>query len=81
MLSLQGREPANNLERGRPKMNDINTTQKKVLKKISDGKPWETTKFDLRTINALVRRDFAKLTENKKGQFVKVTAKGKKALN
>lgn len=62
-------------------MIDINTNQKKVLKKISDGKQHEAKGFDLRTINALVRRDFAKLTSNKKGQFVKVTAKGKKAIN
>ena len=59
----------------------INVIQKKILKKISDGKPHETKGFDLRTINALVRRDFAKLTSNKKGQFVKVTTKGKKAIN
>jgi len=37
--------------------------------------------YDLRTINALVRRDFVKITENKKGTFVKATAKGKKAIN
>lgn len=59
----------------------INDTQKKILKKISDGKQHEATSFDLRTIYALVRRDFAKVTSNKKGQFVKATAKGKKAIN
>jgi len=62
-------------------MSNINDTQKKILKKISDGKQHEAGGFDLRTINALVRRDFAKLVSNKKGQFVKVTAKGKKAIN
>jgi hypothetical protein len=59
----------------------INDTQKKTLKTISDGKQYATDDFDLRTINALVRRDFAKLVVNKKGQFVKVTTKGKKAIN
>jgi len=60
----------------------MNTTQKKVLKKISDGKRHETCDFDLRTINALVRRDFAKLVAGKNGsRYVKVTAKGKKAIN
>jgi len=62
-------------------MSGINVPQKKTLKKISDGKQHEAASFDLRTIKALVRRDFAKLISNKKGQFVKVTAKGKKAIN
>ena len=59
----------------------INVNQKKILKKISHGKQVETTPFDLRTINALVKRDFARLISNKKGTFVKITAKGKKLLN
>lgn len=62
-------------------MSTINDTQKKILKKIADGKQHEACDFDLRTINALVRRDFAKLVNSKKGQFVKVTTKGKKAIN
>ena len=62
-------------------MSGINIPQKKTLKKISDGKQHAADNFDLRTINALVRRDFAKLVSNKKGDFVKVTAKGKKAFN
>lgn len=62
-------------------MQTINKNQKDVLKKISDGKQVEMCDFDQRTINALVRRDFAKIISNKKGQFVKITAKGKKELN
>lgn len=62
-------------------MTDINKGQTKTLKTISDGKQHAASDFDLRTINALVRRDFAKLVSNKKGQFVKITAKGKKVLN
>jgi len=62
-------------------MTDINKNQETTLKTIADGKQYAVTEFDLRTINALVRRDFAKMTETKKGQFVKITAKGKKILN
>jgi len=61
-------------------MQSINKTQTSILKKISDGKQHECS-FDKRTIGALVRRDFVKLISNKKGEFVKITAKGKKVLN
>ena len=56
------------------------TTAKDVLKKISDGKQHECS-FDKRTVGALVRRDFIKLISKKSGDFVKITAKGKKELN
>lgn len=62
----------------------INTTQKQTLKDIvkrGGNVSITDANYDLRTINALVRRDFAKLTEKKSGQFVKVTTKGKKAIN
>ena len=65
-------------------MSNINENQKLILKDIvKRGGNVDITaaNYDLRTINALVRRDFAKLAANKKGQFVKVTPKGKKALN
>lgn len=62
-------------------MTDINITQKTVLKKISKSTQVATCDLDKRTIQALVRRDFAKIITNKKGEFVKVTAKGKKAVN
>ncbi len=62
-------------------MSDINVAQKNVLKTISDGRQLDTVGFDLRTIKALVRRDFVKLIDNKKGQFVKITAKGRKFAN
>ncbi|MGW8178158.1 MAG: hypothetical protein ACWGQW_05205 [bacterium] len=61
-------------------MQAINKNQKDVLKKLSDGKQ-HTCDFDKRTVGALVRRDFIKLISNKKGDFVKITAKGKKELN
>lgn len=62
-------------------MTEINTTQKTVLKTISKSAQVATCDFDKRTIRALVRRDFAKIITNKKGEFVKVTPKGKKALS
>lgn len=63
-------------------MTSINTTQKSTLKDIvKRGGRVDVTTYDLRTLNALVRRDFAKLAENKKGQFVFATSKGKKAIN
>ena len=62
-------------------MQDINTTQKKVLKMISAGKRVALDPFDKRSVNALVRREFIKLISNKKGDFASITAKGKKVLN
>jgi len=65
-------------------MTDINITQKSALKDIvkrGGNVDVIEANYDLRTIKALVRRDFAKLVSNKKGQFVKITAKGKKVLN
>jgi hypothetical protein len=65
-------------------MSDINITQKKTLKDIAKrGGSIDViaANYDLRTIKALVRRDFAKLFEKKNGTFVKVTAKGKKAID
>lgn len=65
-------------------MSDINITQKRTLKDIvkrGGNVDVASANYDLRTIRALVRRDFAKLIDKKSGQFVKVTTKGKKALN
>jgi predicted transcriptional regulator len=62
-------------------MTDINAVQKTVLKKISKFTQVATGDLDGRTIRALVHRDFAKIVANKKGEFVKITAKGKKAIN
>jgi len=62
-------------------MTNINTTQKKILKDIvKRGGRIDVAEanYDLRSIQALVRRDFAKLISNKKGNFVTATAKGKK---
>ncbi len=62
-------------------MTNINTIQKRTLKDIvKRGGKVDVIKanYNLRTVQALVRRDFAKLTSNKKGNFVIATAKGKK---
>ena len=61
-------------------MQTINENQKNVLLKITHNQI-ETSAFNKQTVEALIRRDFAKLISNKKGEFVKITAKGKKALD
>jgi predicted MarR family transcription regulator len=55
--------------------------QKEVLGLILKSDKADAAEFDKRSIKALEMRELVKLTETKKGTFVKATAKGKKALN
>lgn len=66
-------------------MTDMNKKQNKALKTIKTKGTAPIADFDLRTVNALVRRDFVKLITKKVGkekvEFAKITAKGKKIFN
>lgn len=61
----------------------INETQTDTLKWIVKAGKTDIVEanLDKRTINALARRGFVKVTENKKGTFAVPTAKGKKFVN
>ena len=60
----------------------INDVQKNILKDIvKSGAKVEAKGFNGNTLNALAKRGLVKITENKKGKFVAITAKAKKVLN
>jgi predicted transcriptional regulator len=62
----------------------VNKKQKEVLSGVMKlgGKVNLAEKpVDKRTVGALESRGLVKLSENRKGQFMSVTAKGKKLLN
>jgi len=60
----------------------VNQKQKEVLNKVMKlGGKVSLAEVDKRTAGALETRGLVKLSENKKGQFVSLTAKGKKLLN
>ena len=52
-----------------------------TLKSIVAGGKIPTDGLDKRSLRALATRDFVKVTESKKGNFVTATAKGKKFIN
>lgn len=64
---------------------DLNKSQTTYLKKISKiDSGLELVPrggVDMRTVNALVRRDFVKLFTKKSHHVAKITPKGKKYLN
>ena len=62
-------------------MQSINETQKTVLKDIAHGNQVDMSTFNKGTATALVRRGLVRLITNKKGDFIKITVKGKKELN
>jgi DNA-binding MarR family transcriptional regulator len=57
----------------------LSEAQLSCLKAVSDGGKVETKTVDKRSVNALEKKGLVKVTENKKGAFVALTAKGKKA--
>ncbi len=59
-------------------MKDLNTNQTKVLRTLAKG-ALGSGDADMRTVNALVHRNLAKV--NKAMAKVTITAAGKKALN
>jgi len=59
----------------------INEKQTSVLKTIVAVGPTPTENYDKRVLGALGRKEFVKVSENKKGSFVRATAKGKKFIN
>ena len=60
----------------------INTIQKNILQNIvKGGAKVDATLFNGNTLNALAKRGLVKISENKSGKFVAITAKAKKVLN
>lgn len=61
---------------------EVNKSQKSILKDIVKiGGKADAAGFNGNTLNALSKRGLVKITENKKGKFVAVTAKAKKVLD